>query len=240
MSLFEKDPIGRAIHDYISGDFEENIIVKSSICEDDVIPVPYLFRGQVGNEHACTELELMALERCTGKILDVGGGAGIHAEILHKQGKKVEIIDTSAGAVAYHLKQGLPSRCVNFFDLQSEQYDTLLFLMNGFGIAGNLEQLPRFLEQCSKLLPQGGQILGDSTDIKYLYEDDEGGYWLDLNSAYYGNFDFQMCYKDTCTDTFDWLYVDFDTLKSYAEALGFSVEKLYEHENQYLARLVKL
>jgi len=239
MSNFDKDPIGRAIQDFVAKDYEENIIVKSSICDDDVIPVAYLFRGEENSAFELTALEKIALDHCQGRILDIGGGAGSHAKILRKRGCTVEIIDTSPGAVAYHKSLGLNSRVLNFFDLIHEEYDTLLLLMNGLGIAGRLSNLSLFLQKCYDLLPKGGKIIADSTDIKYLYEDDEGGYWLDLNSAYYGDFDFQMCYKDTCTDTFDWLYVDFETLQKHAEPIGFSVKKLHEFEAQYLAVLEK-
>jgi SAM-dependent methyltransferase len=235
MSNFEKDPIGRAISDFIQQLHDADIVVKSSICDDDVIPVEYLFR----TEAQLPELEKIALENCSGQILDVGGGAGIHAKILKNRNFDVHIIDTSLGAVDYHLQQNLSSRCLNFYDLGNEKYDTLLFLMNGFGIAGSLNNLPNFLQKCYDLLRAGGQVIGDSTDIKYLYEDEEGGYWMDLNSAYYGDFDFQMCYKDTCGETFDWLYVDFETLKVAAEKIGFSVDKLYEEENQFLVKLTK-
>ncbi len=235
MSDFEKDPIGRAIQDFVRQQNDEDIIVKSSICEDDVIPVAHLFR----TEAELPELEKIALNQCKGKILDVGGGAGIHANILNNRGFDVQIIETSKGAVEYHLSQGLASRSLNFYDVENEKFDTLLFLMNGFGIAASLKNLPNFLQKCYDLLNDGGQIIGDSTDIKYLYEDDEGAYWMDLNSAYYGDFDFQMCYKDTCGEPFHWLYVDFDTLKIEAEKIGFSVEKLHEEENQFLVNLIK-
>jgi SAM-dependent methyltransferase len=235
MSNFEKDPIGRAISDFIQQLHDADIVVKSSICDDDVIPVEYLFR----TEAELPELEKIALEKCSGQILDVGGGAGIHAKILKNRNFDVHIIDTSLGAVDYHVQQNLSSRCLNFYDLGNEKYDTLLFLMNGFGIAGSLNNLPNFLQKCYDLLRDGGQVIGDSTDIKYLYEDEEGGYWMDLNSTYYGDFDFQMCYKDTCGEPFDWLYVDFETLKVAAEKIGFSVDKLYEEENQFLVKLTK-
>lgn len=235
MPNFDKDPIGRAIQDFIFQKHDENIVVKSSICDDDVIPVAYLFR----NESELPKLEILALDLCKGKILDIGGGAGIHASILKKRNFDVDIIDTSKGAVDYHLQQNLASRCLNFYDLGNEKFDTLLLLMNGFGIAGSLNNLPDFLQKCYDLLNEGGQIIGDSTDIKYLYEDEDGSYWMDLNSAYYGDFDFQMCYKDTCGEPFHWLYVDFETLKSAAEKIGFTVEKLYEEENQFLVKLTK-
>lgn len=240
MPCFENDPVGRAIHDYILNQHDENIIVKSSLCEDDVIPVSYLFRGQQGNREAFTILERIALDHCKGKILEIGAGAGIHATYLSKKGFDIQIIETSKGAVEYHRKLGLHSRCLNFYDLKSEKFNTLLFLMNGLGIAKSLVNLPVFLEHCYNLLETNGEIICDSTDIIYLYEDDEGGFWMDLNAAYYGDFDFQMCYKDTCGSNFQWLYVDFDTLNRVAKTIGFSVDLLFEHENQYLARLKKL
>ena len=42
---------------------------------------------------------------------------------------------------------------------------------------------------------QGGKILCDSSDIRYLYEDEDGALWVDLNTEYFGNFRFQMKYK---------------------------------------------
>lgn len=239
MNSFSNDPIGRAILDYINNRHDENIIVKSSICDDDVIPVSYLFRGQKGNPDGFSELELLALNHCRGKILEVGCGAGIHAVFLKEKGFDIRVIDTSEGAVNYHTQLGLVSRKIDFFKLKDEQYDTLLFLMNGLGVAGNLAGLPLFLQKCYGLLAPGGQVLCDSSDVRYLYEDDEGGYWVDLNSAYYGDFDFQMCYKDVCGDTFEWLYVDFENLKSAALNVGFTVEMIYSKDNQYLVRLVK-
>jgi hypothetical protein len=133
----------------------------------------------------------------------------------------------------------LNSRCIDFFELENEQYDTLLLLMNGFGIAGKLSRLDAFLKQCFELLNPGGIVLGDSTDVKYFFEDDEGGYWLDLNGTYYGDFDFRMRYKETEGDVFEWLYVDFETLCLHAQEVGFKVEKLYDENAQYLVKLIK-
>ena len=36
---------------------------------------------------------------------------------------------------------------------------------------------------------------------------------------------------------FNWLYVDFDTLKMYAKMAGLTCEKIFEDGNHYLAKL---
>ena len=47
-----------------------------------------------------------------------------------------------------------------------------------------------------------------------------------------------MQYKNLLTNKFDWLFVDFTTLENVASELGFSIELIYEGENEhYLARL---
>ncbi len=69
-------------------------------------------------------------------------------------------------------------------------------MMNGIGISEKLEALKPFLAKCKSLLSENGQILLDSTDIKYLYEDEDDSVWIDLNSSYYGEFQFQMHYKE--------------------------------------------
>lgn len=230
------DPIGQAIQDFASNDYEENIIVSSDICDDDVIPVDMLFRSY----EQMPKIEQVALSLCNGKVLDVGAGTGVHAKYLQDQGFAVEAIDISPGAVKYMQDQGITARCSNFYNESAGKYDTLLFLMNGIGIAGTLSNLDATLIHAKKLVTDHGKIICDSTDIKYLYEDENGGMWVDLNNEYYGNFHFQMHYKNHHTDGFDWLYVDFDKLKEAAERTGWKAEKRFADDDHYLAELTLL
>ncbi|MCR9173099.1 MAG: SAM-dependent methyltransferase [bacterium] len=230
------DPIGQAIQDYVSNDFDENIIVSSDICDDDVIPVEMLFRSY----KEMPKIEQVALSLCKGKVLDVGAGAGVHAKYLLNQGVTAEAIDISPRAVKYMKNEGISARYANFFEESSGDYDTLLLLMNGIGIAGTLSKLDAFLLHAKKLVAAHGKIICDSTDIKYLYEDENGGMWVDLSSEYYGNFQFQMSYKDHQTETFDWLYVDFDNLQEAAKRTGWKAEKRFTDDDHYLAELTLL
>ncbi len=227
------DPIGKAILEFADRRRPDDIIVSSDMCDDDIIPLEVLFRKY----DEMPNIEKMALDRCKGKILDVGAGAGVHALYLQDHGFDVTCIDVSPGAVEYMKKVELKAERTNFFSLKDEQYDTILMLMNGIGIAGKLSNLERTLIQAKSLLKPGGKLLCDSSDVKYLYEDEEGGLWIDLNTEYYGNFRFQMKYKKEKGPWFDWLYVDFDNLFQIAKKVGFKAIRVVEEDDHYLAEL---
>ena len=130
----------------------------------------------------------------------------------------------------------------NHFGENQEQFeggfDTILLLMNGTGIAGKIEHLPALFQRLKALLNPGGQILIDSSDLKYIYENEDGSFDINLNGAYYGEVDYQMIYKDVKGDRFDWLYVDFPLLKSIAETCGLHSKLVAEGEHyDYLARI---
>ncbi|MDC0099652.1 MAG: methyltransferase domain-containing protein [Crocinitomicaceae bacterium] len=227
------DPMGQAIIDFARTHEEENIDIISDICEDDIIPASYLFRSY----DEMPKLEQFALSKCTGRTLDIGAAAGMHAEYLVEQGIDVEVIDISKNSIEHLKSKSLKAREVDFFEYDGIAYDTLLFLMNGIGIAKNIANLENTLLRAKGMLNENGKILCDSADIKYLYEDNDGGMWVDLNTTYYGNFKFQMKYKDHETDWFEWLYVDFDTLAEAAKNVGMIATKIYEEDDQYLAEL---
>ncbi len=234
MTKISVDPIGDAIIDYASNRKPLDIIVSSDLCDDDIIPVEVLFRTY----KEMPDIEKRALTLCKGNVLDVGAGAGIHCHELIKKGHKVTAIDSSIGAVTYLKESGINVIHSSFEKFEStEKFDTILMLMNGIGIAGRLSNLEKTLLKAKKLLNSRGQIIFDSSDVKYLYEDEDGALWIDLNTEYYGNFKFQMHYKKTTGDWFQWLYVDYDTMHDIATKIGFKCKRVMEQDNHYLAHL---
>lgn len=234
---FDKDPIGLAISDYRNKIDTPDIIVHSDLCDDDFMPVAYLFRSYSN----MPPIEKKALDLCFGKILDVGAGAGCHSEYLLDKKFNIKAIDSSKGSIDFIASKGIQSTCINFLNFSEDQFDTILLLMNGIGIAGSLNNLPAFLNHAKTLLKPGGQLLCDSTDINYMYLDDEGGTWMDLASEYYGEMQFQMVYKHIKSDWFPWLYIDFNTLKTISKSVGLDAELIISSENdQYLAKLTLL
>lgn len=245
----DKDPMGAAILDFQKQGKAARLRVLSSMFEEDEMPVTHLFRSI----QEMPVLEQKALQLAKGRVLDIGAGSGCHTLELQKKGLAVKAIDISPlSCEAMKLRGVKDAECINLFDphlssgnhsVENQEqfeggFDTILLLMNGTGIAGKIENLPALFQRLKALLNPSGQILIDSSDLKYIYENEDGSFDINLNGAYYGEVDYQMIYKNVKGDRFDWLYVDFPLLKSIAETCGLHGELVAEGEHyDYLARI---
>jgi SAM-dependent methyltransferase len=208
----------------------------SSLGTSELVPVAHFFR----DFHAMPDLEKNALELCRGKVLDIGCGAGSHCLFLQEAGLECTGLDLSADAVDVASRRGVKKTlCKDIFEVEVGDFDTLLLLMNGAGVAGTLQGLRKLLHHLSGLLAPGGQILLDSSDLIYMFEEDEdGGVWVPGNVAYYGEVTYRWEYKGQRGAEFPWLFADFETLKREAGMLGFEVTLVREGPHyDYLACL---
>jgi len=224
------DILGAALRDYFLKGTAETLWVHNSYGEDEVMPVDLFFRA----EQDMPELELKALELCKGHVLDIGAGAGSHALMLQERKFKVTALDISPAAVAIMKQRGVKDAIEkDIFDLEAASYDTLLFMMNGIGVTGTLSGFKNFLQKAKTYIKPGGQLIFDSSDISYLYQEVP----FPLN-AYYGEVAFSYEYKQTRGKWFKWVYIDQSTLLNIAKTAGWHCEIIMVDEHdQYLAKL---
>ena len=234
-----EDPMGAAIRDYFRQGKSAQLKVLSSLFDDDEMPVAHLFRSY----HEMPPLEQRALNEARGKVLDVGAGAGCHALALQERGLDVTAVDISPLSCETMKERGVANvECVNIFNQRFQEcFDTLLLLMNGTGIAGKLSRLPQLLSRLKQLMNPGAQILIDSSDLRYVYEDENGVLDVDLDGAYYGEVDYQMTYRNIIGKSFDWLYADSVVLAECCRQCGLKCEILAQGNHyDYLARIVQM
>ncbi|THV60077.1 class I SAM-dependent methyltransferase [Flagellimonas alvinocaridis] len=232
------DVFGKALQDYHQGKYTEDITTYSSLDEKDSIPLPYLFRDY----DQMPILERKALALAKGRVLDIGCCAGVHSLYLQKKGMDVTGLDSSAGVITVCKERGLKSTVNSSIeDFKGDSFDTLLLLMNGIGLAGTLDNLSSFLQHLASLLRPNGQILLDSSDIIYMFDQDEdGGYWIPDSGKYYGEVTFTLEYKKQKSIPFEWLYLDYNTLFNACLSNGLVCELVSSGEHyDYLARLTK-
>ena len=230
-----KDLFGQALLDYQNGQYSEDIKTATNISDEDVLPLPYLFR----EFNEMPKLEQKALKLAKGSVLDVGCGSGNHSLYLQKRGLEVKAIDISKGAITVVKQRGILQAEVKSILDETEVFDTILLLMNGTGIFQELSQVSTYLAHLKSLLKPNGQILIDSSDIKYMYQDEDGGFWMDTNANYYGELNYYLSYKGKKEIPMKWLYLDFNTLKLACETVGLKCELVLEGNHfDYLARLI--
>jgi SAM-dependent methyltransferase len=236
-----KDLFGKAILDFQNNNSPENLITETTISEEDEMSVAYLFRDFSG----MPKIEQQALLLSKGKVLDVGCGAGSHSLYLQKE-KNLEVtaIDISNNAIEACRLRGISDVIkIAILEFNSDKkFDTILLLMNGTGIFGKLEHVSKYLQKLKSLLTENGQILIDSSDIIYMFdeddsEDSEGGKWIS-GEGYYGELEFTISYKGEKEAPFPWLYMGYTTLQNAAVANGLKCELVLEGDHfDYLARL---
>ncbi|WP_434036720.1 class I SAM-dependent methyltransferase [Formosa sp. 4Alg 33] len=229
-----KDLFGQALLDYQNNNYTEDIITSTNISDEDTLPLPYLFRDYKD----MPKLEQKALNLAQGSVLDVGCGAGGHSLYLQNKGLFVKSIDISEGAISVSKIRGVNHAYTASILDETEQFDTILLLMNGTGIFQKLSYVTKYLTHLKSLLKTNGQILIDSSDIQYMYEDEDGGLWIDTNANYYGELDYYLSYKGEKETPLTWLYLDFETLKTACLTVGLHCENIQEGDHfDYLAKL---
>ena len=229
-----KDLFGNALLDFYNGNYSEDIITSTNISDEDKLPLPYLFRSY----KEMPKLEQLALELAKGNVLDVGCGSGSHSLYLQDKGLSVKAIDISKGAIEVAKKRGVLNVELKALLDETDTFDTILLLMNGTGIFQKLSNVSEYLSHLKQLIHSNGQILIDSSDIKYMYEDDDGGLWIDTNANYYGELEYYLSYKGKDETPMKWLYLDFETLEFACKSVGLKCEKIAEGEHfDYLAKI---
>ncbi len=234
------DLFGKAILDFQTQNAPEALITSTSISDEDEMDVAYLFRPY----DLMPKIEQKALQLAFGTVLDVGCGAGSHALTLQNdRNLNVTAIDISSNAIQTCVLRGVQNCfAIDILNFDTdEKFDTILLLMNGTGIFETLHKTPLYLQKLKSLLAPNGQILIDSSDLIYMFDEDEdGGKWIP-SDGYYGELIFTVKYKGETELPFPWLYMDYNTLQNAAFANGLQCELISEGEHfDYLAKLTHL
>jgi SAM-dependent methyltransferase len=230
------DIFGLCCNDYLRyKDKNIAITVESDIAETDILPAHHLFRDY----EQMPILEQRALNLTRGNILDIGACAGAHSLYLQKLGYDVTSLDISSGCCKVMKERGVKNVVEsNIFTFSGQNFDSILLLMNGIGIAGNLENLPVLLEHLKSLLKPGGKIIFDSSDLQYLYLEDDGSINIPLTDKYYGEIIYELSYKNYKSNKFNWFFIDPYTIEAIAGECDFKMQFITEGEHyDYLACL---
>jgi 2-polyprenyl-3-methyl-5-hydroxy-6-metoxy-1,4-benzoquinol methylase len=231
-------PIGLAIKDFYSGDLSAEIKIYRDDGMVSSLAVSAFFRGATD-----FQIDKVLIDRCRGRVLDVGAGAGIHSLYLQQKGFIVQAMDVSPEACQVMKKRGLKEViCSSFIDLKSEPFDTLLLLGRSITMVGTLHGLDFFLNRARRFVNPGGQILLNSLDVSKSVDPRDITYYEANMQAgrYIGEFRHYMEYNAQRSPGMSLLHVDPGTLAVHAAGAGWTFENLLEEKDgNYAARLGK-
>jgi 2-polyprenyl-3-methyl-5-hydroxy-6-metoxy-1,4-benzoquinol methylase len=226
---------GQALLDYMNGDNDARCILR----RDDGIAYPPIYARQFFYPDGLPELDKTAVERCAGRVLDIGAGAGSHSLAIQDRGLEVTSIDISAKAVRVMSERGCRDpRVGDVFDSYSAPFDTIFVILN-IGIVQNLNGLARFLKQLRTLMTDDGQLITDSIDPRNSEDESYRKYSQDkiAKGCYLGERTLRFEYKDQTSDWFEWVHIDPETLRYYVDDAGYSMKHLGSDGKRYLVSI---
>lgn len=230
-------PYGLALRAYHRRQSEAHLVVRRDDGFEVPLPVSHFFRPP----SEFSPVELAALERCWGHVLDIGAGSGLHSLALQAEGIAVTAIDISPEAAEVMTQRGVRDVCCgDILDFFGGPFDTLLMLGHGIGIVEDLAGLDRLLAHSRTLVRDSGQLLLHSLDVRQTDDPQNLAYHESLRNAgrYIGEIRLQMEYEADVGPYCGWLHVDPQTLREQAEPAGWGCETILTQEGgDYLARL---
>lgn len=232
-----QSPYSQAILDYWSGNQEAAYTIHRADGFSQDVPAAAAFAGP-----PFAPVEQHALELAAGRVLDVGAGVGRHALFLQERGCRVTAIEIEPALVTIMLDRGVNEALeASLFSLADREFETILMLMNGFGLVGTPGGAEAFFDRARQLLAPGGRILCDSLDVRRTSNPMHLAYQEAnrLNGRPSGQMRFWIEYRAQRGEAFDWLHLDFDALRECAQRHGWLAEMLTQDESgRYLAQLI--
>ncbi len=229
-------PLARALADWHAGARDATIRLRSSLGEDDEIPVSIFFRPP----EEFFPFETFAMELCQGRVADLGAGTGVHALPLQERGFDVTAVERLTEGARIMRERGVRNVIeADMLEAGPGPFDTVLMMMNGIGPVGTLAGLDRFLAEADRLVAPGGQILVDSAATDPSPDAGQDGWPAPTPDRYPGEAWIRLSYGDLEGGPFRELYVDADTLLRRAARAGWTGSIAHEDAGAYLARLVR-
>ncbi|MBB5787899.1 class I SAM-dependent methyltransferase [Jiangella mangrovi] len=189
------------------------------------------------------DVERRICTSATGRVLDVGCGAGRHAVPLAADGLEVVGVDTSPGAVAVACERGVDARIGSATALPAglEPFDTVLLLGNNVGLLGSAQTAPVVLAELARVTVPGGRLLVSGIDPFDTDDAEHLGYhrWNRERGRLPGQCRIRVRHGRLATDWFDYLFVSEAELRALVAGSPWTVGRWERDGHVYAVELTR-
>ncbi len=188
------------------------------------------------------EIEKTVLQAVSGRVLDVGCGAGRHATVLTAAGYDVVGVDSSPGAVAVARERGVPAREGSADAIPDDLggFSSILMLGHNLGLLANPQHARLVLDELARVAEPGARLFGSGRD-PYLTADEEHTRYHHQNRAagrLPGQARIRIRQGRAATPFFDYLFCSESELATLVTASAWSLRDVnHDGTGNYLATL---
>jgi SAM-dependent methyltransferase len=239
----DNDVFGRALLDWASGGTTPEVLER----EDGFTQIgagPDVYLSGIGGWPAA---ERQSLRFMSGRVLDVGCGAGRVA--LELQARDIDVVGLDASPLAAKAakRRGVNvvwSKSISELGARLRDFDSLVLFGNNFGIFETPARARTSLKQLADTTKPGARMFVESTNAY-------GGGAPAFDRSYYhrnkarglspGQLKVRYRYGDLIGPWFQWIYVSRSELRSLLSGTGWHVERMLGTRlgEPYVAILVK-
>src|SRR3989338_9078774 len=223
---YKKNLFGHILNNYAKGDKTPYAIVRDDghreYPED---PGLYFKAGR-------PSIEGKGIRYASGRILDVGCGAGRYALAFQKKGLDVVGIDTDALCIQTSkergVKKALKEDIFHPNKLRKLRFDTVWLAGNNLGIAGTMKKLTRLFAILDSLTSPDGVVLATGIEFQKTDSPEHISYHKrQIKRGHYpGEMKLRLEYKQHQSDWFPWLHIASHDLKTTLKHSVWHIEKL--------------
>lgn len=189
-------------------------------------------------------LERLAIERASGRVLDIGCGAGRHSLYLQQKGFDVTAIDNSPGAIEVCTLRGLKNAIVkaiaNIDEFEPNSFDTVLMFGNNFGLFGDAENAKLILKKLSQITSSEARIIA-GTRNPYRTNSQEHLEYHRFNQRrgrLPGQIRIRVRYGKAIGSWFDYLFVAPEEMQEIVADTEWQIEEFIEPEKTHYFALI--
>ncbi|MDD9974532.1 MAG: class I SAM-dependent methyltransferase [Candidatus Poribacteria bacterium] len=238
-----QDAYGHLLSDYHNGQENVEIVEREDrfIDTSRLGPLNYFAEYTDWAEH-----QKLAMVDATGRVLDIGCGAGRHCLYLQEQGHDVLGTDISPLAIQTCKSRGLKNALISpITQLSSKMgtFDTILMMGHNFGLVGNYKRAKWLLKRFAAMTTDTAKIIAETMDPYQTTEP--------VHLAYHqfnrdrgrmsGQLRLRIRYRQYTTPWFDYLFVSKAEIEDILDDTKWQVERYIDAANTptYVAILSK-